>query len=181
MAKTKHVALLRGINVGSTRKVPMADLRALCEQLGFEDPKTYIQSGNVVFTAAGTPEKIGAALEKAILAKFKLDVPVIVRGPAGWKKLVAANPFEAESKKEPNRVMLVTSRKALAKGAAAALAGKALFGERIEEAGGGLWIHFPEGAGKSKITPVLVDKACGSPATMRNLNTVLEIQSMLEG
>lgn len=181
MAKVKYIALLRGVNVSGANKVPMVELRALCEKLGWEDPQTYIQSGNVVFGASGPGAKLGASLEKALESGLGVKVPVVVRSAAEWSKALDANPFEAESAKEPNRVMIVTSKEPLAKGAPERLMEKATLGERIAAGGGALWVHFPEGAGKSKLTPVLFDKACGSPATMRNLNTARKLAEMLAG
>src|SRR5690349_10681340 len=99
----RMVALLRAVNVGG-RKLPMAELRALCEEIGWEDVATYIQSGNVVFATAGQAEAIEQRLEEAIAKRFGLDVPVIVRSAAEWAKLAAGNPFADES---PDRVMLL--------------------------------------------------------------------------
>ena len=77
----RMVALLRAVNVGG-RKLPMAELRALCAELGWEDVATYIQSGNVVFAAGGKAAAIEAALEDAIRSVSAIDVPVIVRTAA---------------------------------------------------------------------------------------------------
>ncbi|HYJ53109.1 MAG TPA: DUF1697 domain-containing protein [Allosphingosinicella sp.] len=172
----RMVALLRAVNVGG-RKLPMADLRALCEGLGWSDVATYIQSGNVVFAASGKPPAIEAALEKAINAKSGMDVPVIVRTAAEWAKLAAGNPFPDEP---PNRVMLLLSKAPAANSAEAAIEARGRNGERVRRAGDALWFHYPEGAGTSKITPALVDRAVGSPATARNFNTVRKLEEMLQ-
>mgnify|MGYP002372376888 CR=1 FL=1 len=78
------VALLRGINVGGNRKVPMADLRALGESLGLKSVATYIQSGNLVCVSSLTPEEVEAGLERAIEKHFGFEVPVIVRTGDQW-------------------------------------------------------------------------------------------------
>src|SRR5262245_43556660 len=90
----RHVALLRGVNVGGARKLPMAQLRALLESMGHEDVVTYIQSGNVVFTAkkAITATSLEAAIEK----EFELDVPVMLRTPAELARILRENPFAKE-------------------------------------------------------------------------------------
>src|ERR1043166_8944740 len=102
----RMVALLRAVNVGG-RKLPMADLRALGAGFGWKDVETYIQSGNLVFSATGEPEVIEKRLERAIEAQFRLHVPVIIRTAAQWAGHAADNPFPDEA---PNRVMLLLSK-----------------------------------------------------------------------
>src|SRR5436853_6207191 len=97
------IALLRAVNVGG-RKLPMAELRALCAGLGWEEVETYIQSGNVVFAAPGKPAALEAKLEKAIEERFGIDVPVIVRSAAEWSAYVEANPFPKAARDAPNRL-----------------------------------------------------------------------------
>src|SRR3954471_19692549 len=175
----RMVALLRAVNVGG-RKLPMAELRTLCAGLGWEDVATYIQSGNLVFTAPGEAEAIETMLEKAIAGAFGLDVPVMVRSRAEWAKYHAENPFPNEAKDEPARLMLVVTKRPPAVGAAEAIEARATAGERVRQAGDVLWFHFPNGAGESKLTPSLVDRAIGSPGTARNYNTVMKLKAMLE-
>ena len=174
----RKVALLRAVNVGG-RKLPMAELRGLCGQIGWAEVATYIQSGNVVFGAAGKPEALEAALARAIAARFDLQVPVIVRTAAQWAEYPATNPFPKAGRAEPNRLMLLLSKRPPAPGAAAALQERAAEGEKVERAADALWIHYPAGAGRSKLTPSLIDRLVGSPATARNYRTVLKLQEML--
>ena len=174
----KHVALLRAVNVGG-RKLAMAQLRALCERIGWEDVATYIQSGNVVFTAAGGSAALEAKLEQEIAKEFGLEVPVVVRTAPAWRRYPGCNPFADQAEKEPNRLMLVLSKRAPAAGAEQAIQAKAAAGEQVRRAGDALWIHFPEGAGTSKLTPSLIDRAIGSPATARNYRTVVKLAEML--
>jgi uncharacterized protein (DUF1697 family) len=171
------IALLRAVNVGG-RKLPMAELRALCADLGWKDVETYIQSGNLVFSAPGKPEALEAQLEKAIEDRFGLDVPVIVRTAAQWAHYVAANPFPEVAEGEPNRLQLLVSKRPPDGEAAAKLTARARAGEIVEAAGGALWFHFPEGVGTSKLTPAAIDKAAGSPSTGRNWRTVVKLQEM---
>ena len=175
----RMVALLRAVNVGG-RKLPMAELRALCAEFGWTDVATYIQSGNVVFTAPGWPEAIGAQLEKAIEKQFGLDVPVIVRSQAEWAKYPGLNPFPEAAKDEPNKLHILLSKRPPAKDAAEVIQARARAGERVRQAGDALWFHYPEGAGTSKLTPSLIDRAIGSPGTARNYNTLLKLKEMLE-
>ena len=173
----KFIALLRAVNVGG-RKLPMADLRALCERLGWSEVRTYIQSGNIVFDADGKADALEEALEAAIGKEFGLDVPVIVRSAAQWDKIVAGNPFSKEAEKSPNWVLLGLAKRKIADGAAAAIAAKGKAGERVEAAGEALWFHYPEGVGTSKLTPASIDRAAGSPVTARNWRTVLTLEEM---
>jgi uncharacterized protein (DUF1697 family) len=175
----RMVALLRAVNVGG-RKLPMAELRALCAVLGWEDVSTYIQSGNVVFTAAGAPDALEKSLEKAIAKQFGLDVPVIVRSAAQWAHYPPGNPFPKAAKDEPNRLMLLLAKRPPEKGAEDVIQARATAGEQVRRAGDALWIHFPEGAGTSRLTPSLIDRAIGSPATSRNHRTVMTLMEMLE-
>ena len=103
---TRMVALLRGINVGGNRKVPMADLRALVEAGGFGDVASYIQSGNVVFTAAADVAAVTVALEKAIAERFGFAVDVIVRTAEAWRPYAGDGPFPEARRDRPNHTML---------------------------------------------------------------------------
>ena len=174
------IALLRAVNVGG-RKLPMAELRALCAELGWEDVQTYIQSGNVVFTAPGKREEIEGRLEAAIKARFGMDVPAMVRTASQWSGYVAANPFPKVAEDSPNRLQLLVSKAPPRKDAAEKLMDRAQAGEKVESAGGALWFHYPEGVGTSKLTPAIIDKAAGSPSTSRNWRTVLKLHEMAGG
>ncbi len=90
-----YVALLRAVNVGGTGKLPMADLKAMCESLGFAHVRTYIASGNVVFTSAHSEASIKTKLEKTLLAYAGKPVGVLVRTAAEIARVAANNPFAA--------------------------------------------------------------------------------------
>jgi len=171
------IALLRGINVGSTRKVPMADLRALCGELGFAQVESYIQSGNLVFTASGKAAAVEDALENALEKRFGFAVAVLVRTPAQWAEYIQGNPLLEASEKEPNRVMLALSKAPPKKDAVEKLRERATT-ERFEAAGDALWVHYAEGAGSSKLSPALWDRLVGSPVTARNWRTVQKLAEL---
>jgi uncharacterized protein (DUF1697 family) len=175
----RMVALLRAVNVGG-RKLPMAELRTLCAELGWTEVATYIQSGNVVFTAPGKADAIEVQLEKAIEKEFGLDVRVVVRSQAEWAEYPGLNPFPQAAKDEPAKLHILLSKRPPARDAAEAIQARAKAGERVKQAGDALWFHYPEGAGTSKLTPSLIDKAIGSPGTARNYNTVMKLLEMLE-
>lgn len=175
----RFVALLRGINVGGHNKVPMAELRALGEGLGWSGVATYIQSGNLVFEAAGKADALETILEAAIAQRFGIEVAVIVRAARDWSGYVAGNPFPEVAEAEPNRLMLCLAKKAPARDCAAALEGKARDGEAVRLVGEALWIHYPAGAGQSRLSPSLIDRLAGSPVTARNYRTALKLEAML--
>jgi uncharacterized protein (DUF1697 family) len=175
----RRLALLRAVNVGG-RKLPMAELRALAEALGWRNPETYIQSGNLVFTAGGEAAALESALERAVKDRFGFDAPVMVRGEAEWRALLAANPFGREAEAEPNRVFVGVPKRTPAADAAERIGAKAAAGERVALAGGALWFHYPAGAGASKLAPALIDLAAGCPVTARNWRTACALRQMLE-
>jgi len=174
----RMVALLRAVNVGG-RKLPMAELRAHCAELGWRDVATYIQSGNVVFDADCTPREAEAALEARIREAFGYEAPAVVRTAAQWREYAPATPFPDAARETPNYLLMLLSKQPPAAGAAEAIQARAAAGEIVRQKGESLWIHFPNGSGTSKITPSLIDKAIGSPATSRNYRTVITLQEML--
>lgn len=174
----RMVALLRAVNVGG-RKLPMAELRALCRELGWSDVATYIQSGNVVFDADCAPAEAEAALEARIASVYGYDAPTVVRTAAQWAGYAPACPFPDAARATPNYLLMLVSKRPPAAGAAEFIQARAQAGEAVRQAGDAIWIHFPNGSGTSKITPTIIDKAIGSPATSRNHRTVVTLQEML--
>lgn len=170
-----HVALLRGINVGGGRKVPMADLRGLAEGLGFTRVRTLIASGNLVFEAEAPPAELEAALEKAVEEHFGFPVDIMVRTAGQWSAIIAANPFPAEAEAAPKFLLLFAGKEANAEAAVAYLQPRAAPEEKVAGQGDTLWIYFANGGGRSKLS--------GGPKpglwTGRNWRTVLAIEEML--
>jgi uncharacterized protein (DUF1697 family) len=162
------VALLRAVNVGGTGKLPMSDLKDICEELGFDAVRTFIASGNVVFTSRKSEAALKAALEKRLEAYAGKPVGVLVRSAAEMAQVFSDNPFP---KAEPNRTMAVFLDR---KPPADTLAG--IRGQRDEQIKLGrreIYIHYGEGMAKSK----LVIPAARS-GTARNMNTVATLARM---
>jgi uncharacterized protein (DUF1697 family) len=175
------VALMRGINVGSTRKLPMAELRSVCLGLGLKRPETYIQSGNLIVDADGRADDVRHGLEATLTARFGFAVEIVVRDTTAWTQCVAANPFIGDEAALPKMVHLYLSRDHVAPDAAMVLQQHARAGERIVMAGRALWIDYgAEGVAGSKLSPLRIDKACGSPTTGRNWNSVMKIRDMID-
>src|SRR5215813_13690014 len=101
---TSFVALLRAVNVGGTGKLPMSDLKAICEELGFSSVRTYIASGNVVFASRKSEAAVKTALEKRLQAYAGKPVDVLVRSAAEMAEVAADNPFPNAA---PNRTMAI--------------------------------------------------------------------------
>ncbi len=180
MAKKETlVALLRGINVTGQKSVPMAALRELAEKLRYERPETYIQSGNLLITTGDAPEDVEAALEKAIARRFGFPVDVMVRSSKDWKRYEKGGPFKDSEKKRPQVVYLATTKRPPVRGAVEELMSRAKGGERVALEKGVLWIDFNEGAGRSKLTPAVLDRVVGSSVTLRNFRTVQKIAEMI--
>jgi uncharacterized protein (DUF1697 family) len=174
----RYVALLRAVNVGGA-KLPMAELREVCAGLGWQAVRTYIQSGNVVFESDEAPAALEAALERAVERRFGFTRPVIVRTAAQWQSYAAGSPFPEQEEAEANRLMLCLSKRPPAADAVERLQQRAAAGEQVRQQGNAIWVFYPDGAGISKLTPGLFDKAAGSPVTARNWRTVQRLGEML--
>jgi uncharacterized protein (DUF1697 family) len=176
----RMVALLRGINVGENRKVPMPKLCALASKAGLTEVKSYINSGNIVFDAETMKAaQVASLLEKVIQKHFGFPVDVVVRTATQWKKYAAGSPFPDAEQFRPNFLQLGLSKTPCCKEIAARLSERATQGEKIKLVGDAIWVDFVAGVGRSKLTPSLFDKEAGSPVTMRNWNTVLKLSEML--
>jgi uncharacterized protein (DUF1697 family) len=173
---TQHVALLRGINVGGNRKLPMADLRTLAAELELDVPRTYVASGNLVFGSSLKRDRLEARLERAIQDRFGFSVDVMVRSDAEWSAYRAANPFPAESEATPNFVMLCIGKAPPTDAEVEALRARAADNERVEVRGDAIWIWFGNGAGRSKIG----SGPAKSVWTTRNWRTVIALDEMMQ-
>jgi len=172
----KFIVLLRGVNVGGNRKLPMAELRAAAVAAGLSDVETYIQSGNLVFSAAGAAEA-EAAVETLIDKHFGLTVEAIARSARRWSDYAGAAPFP-DADARGNLVHLGLSKKSPGPDIAALLAERAMHGERIVVADDAIWIDFSDGVSNTKLTPAFIDKVVGSTVTMRNWRTVRKLAEM---
>ncbi|MDB5687847.1 MAG: hypothetical protein JWR77_2436 [Rhizorhabdus sp.] len=173
----KMIVLLRGINVGGNRKVPMAALRNAARAAGLDDIETYIQSGNLLFTAK-SPADAEARIEALIEAEFGFPVEAIARSAASWADYAAGSPFPEAEADRPNLIHLGLSKQAPKDGIAETLHARAKHGERVVVAGDAIWIDYGGGVADSKLSPVVIDRAVGSTVTMRNWRTVLKLAEM---
>jgi uncharacterized protein (DUF1697 family) len=175
------VSMLRGVNVGGHNKIGMAALRALYVSLKLEDPRTYVQSGNVIFR---TKEKNSAALAKkiqnAVEREFGCCPEVILRTTEELRKAVAANPFAASRNLEPGKILVTFLAAEPGPEAHAALLKLKAHPEELHLKGRELYIYFPDGAGKSKLPWSSIAKLLKTTGTARNWNSVIKMLAIAE-
>jgi uncharacterized protein (DUF1697 family) len=178
---TTYVALLRAVNLAGYQRVAMADLRALVDGLGLADVRTLLQSGNVVFRgrdrATGPLE---ALLEAEAKKRLALDTAFLVRTAREWRTIVSENPFPREAVSDPGH-LLVMCLKSVPKPSAVTALGAALRGPEVLRARGReLYIVYPDGVGRSKLTGALIEKKLATRGTARNWNTVLKLAAEVD-
>jgi uncharacterized protein (DUF1697 family) len=168
---TVYVALLRAVNVGGTGMLPMKDLRALCEELGCEKVRTYIQSGNVVCESGLSASALQKKLETALVEKTGRQASVLIRTSSELSAVFEANPFPHAA---PAQVAVVFLHKTAS---ADLLRGLVIPGrEEVQAVGREIFVHYPDGMGRSKLKlPPLATQG-----TARNLNTVGKLVAMAE-
>lgn len=176
-----HIGLLRAVNLGATNKIAMSDLRAIAADLGMRDPKTLLQSGNVVFGAGTTSTaKIERLFEEETRKRLNLTTDYFVRTASEWRTIVKANPFPNEAERDPGHLLLVCLKDVPDKAAVTALQ-KAIKGREVVRAvGKQAYIVYPDGVGRSKLSAVMIEKWLGTRGTARNWNTVLKLHALTE-
>ena len=165
---TIFVALLRAVNVGGTGMLSMTDLKALCEEIGLKDVRTYVQSGNVVFRADEDEATVQARLEKALADKMGKSPGVILRSREALERAADTSPFPHA---KPNYLLVTFLQEAAPEDALTKLVAPG--GEEVHIAGREIYVHYPDGSGRSKLKlPAL------KVGTSRNLNTVHKLAEM---
>jgi uncharacterized protein (DUF1697 family) len=162
------IALLRAVNVGGTGKLPMSELKAMCEELGYAAVRTYIASGNVVFTSRKSQSAIKTALEKRLHAYAGAPVGVLVRSAAEMAQVLADNPFP---KAAPNRTVAIFLDKAPPADALAGIRGQNK--EEVRLGGREIYVHYGDGMGTSKLVI-----PAAKTGTARNMKTIATLAKM---
>ncbi len=168
------VALLRGINVGGGNKVPMAELRTLCAGLGWRDVKSYIASGNLVFSADDTAHDLADNLRAAMSEQMGVDVPVLVLPAETVSRALSECPFAPE-RGNLCHVFFLWNTPVVDWDAYAA---HRIPSEELRVEGQVAWLHTPEGFGRSKLAEKLPKVITGTEMTARNLNTIRKLVEM---
>jgi uncharacterized protein (DUF1697 family) len=181
----RYVGLLRGINVGGRNRVAMGELRQLTEALGHTEVATYIQSGNVVFTSPETDSgALADALEQAIAVSLAVRPAVVVLSRADLARVIADNPFPGEP--NPKCLHAIFRRRDLAPEAAAAVeeAQRRAWAkgsrDEVVPVGRTLFLHTPDGLGRSELAAQLARSGAQADGTARNWATVTRLAAMLD-
>ena len=177
----KHIALLRAVNLPGHNKIGMADLKAFVIGLGFTDAQTLLQSGNIVFSGGTkTTTSLEETLERAAAKQLGLETDFIVRTAKEWQAIIDANPFPREAKDDPSHLLAVILKDEVSAANVTALQ-KAIVGREVVRAKGRcLYVVFPDGIGRSKLTTAMTEKKLGTRGTARNWNTVLKLGLLTE-
>lgn len=173
----KFVALLRGVNVGKAKRVPMAELRALLAKLGYTSVVTLLNSGNAVFRASkGTSAKHAAAIAAAISNKLKVEVPVVVKSVTELSAIISENSIKAEAHDHP-RLLIVFTQDTKALADLAAIASLVVPPEQFVVGKNAAYLLCARGILESKAGEALLGKT-GKFATTRNLATTLKLHAL---
>ena len=176
-----HIALLRGINVGGHNCVSMADLRGLCGTLGLAGATSLLQSGNLVFQSERlTGTTLEKLLEEETTRCLNVSVDYLVRSAAEWKKIVANNPFPKEASSDPGHLVVMFLKTAPPAERVDALQTAIKGPETINCQGKQLYVVYPAGIGRSKLTIALIEKTLNSRGTGRNWNTILKVAALCQ-
>ncbi|MDA2808820.1 DUF1697 domain-containing protein [Nocardiopsis suaedae] len=178
---TRYAVLLRGVNVGGKRKVPMADLREVLTGVGHTAPATLLQSGNAVFTArdgGGGADALRAELEAALADRFGFPVEALLRDEAQLSAVVEANPLEVG---DPSRFLVLFVDGPVAATDLAGIDAASYAPETMAAGEQEVYLALPDGLRNAKL-PGLVERALrGRTATGRNWRTVLRLLDMVRG
>lgn len=181
-AMPTYICLLRGINVSGKNMISMKALKPVLEALGFTDVQTYLQSGNVVFRdGARTPGKLASKIQAAITESFGITIPVHIIPGEMIAKVVAGTPHPEIAAAEPKKYHVTFLYGQPTPETLAAF--KVPEGDKacFVPGDGVLYVHFPDGAGTTKLTPDYMERRLKVSTTTRNWNTVLALAKMVEG
>ena len=157
----------------------MSALREFAEALRLEEPRTLLQSGNLVFRSRARAGVLERELEAEVQAHLGLEVEFFVRSASEWASIVERNPFKNEAKRDPGHLVAVLLKDApdakRAKALQAAIVGR----EIVRVDGRHAYVVYPDGQGRSRLTNTLIEKTLGTRGTARNWNTVLKLGWML--
>ncbi len=178
---TAFLSLFRGINVGGNHKVKMNDLKALHEALGLRDVVPYIQSGNVVFKSDDTDvAQLQKQIEDSFESKFGFSAEVIIRTADELSEIIEKNPFQNQSDKESKWIAVMFLAALPDITAQEALLTTYVGPEEIFFRGKEMYIYYPDGIGRSKLSHSFIEKKLKTGGTARNWNTVLKLLEMTQ-
>jgi uncharacterized protein (DUF1697 family) len=175
------ISLLRGINVGGNKRIKMADLRDLYADLGLEGAQTLLQSGNVVFESDQTdPVQLGQHIEAGIQDRYGFESRIILRALDEWRQVPQRNPFMDENF-DPSKLLIFLMERMPEPSAVDALLNAHTGVERIHADGQEVYVYYPDGMGRSKLSNVVIEKQLKVAGTGRNWNTVTKLLALAAG
>ena len=173
------VAMMRGINVGGQKIVRMENLRALFEASGFRRVRSYVQSGNVVFEAtASSSDNLSKLIGEKLLSDYGFSVPVVLRTADEMKKIVGGNPFLNEKGIDGSKLHVTFLSEFPAKAALGKLAKLDSHNDQFRVKGREVYLHCPDGYGRTKLSNTAFEKLLSVDATTRNWKTVNALVKM---
>jgi uncharacterized protein (DUF1697 family) len=173
-----HIALLRAVNVGGNKPIAMAELRNLLAELGFEEARSLLQTGNLVFKSKErTGIDLEGLLEKKAAQRLDLHTDFFVRTQEAWKRIIANNPFPDEAQGNPAHLVVMFLKRAPSLQEVEALQAAISGPELLVIQGKQAYILYPAGIGRSRLTNALLEKRLGTRGTSRNWNTVLKLEA----
>lgn len=177
----RYIAILRGINVGAGRKVPMTDLKKLCENMGLQNVQTYIQSGNVVFEWSQSDfiSELETRLQQAFTEAFGFDIPVLIRTSGEWAESLAQNPFLKEENVDIDRLHLTCLKEVPSPELLEKIKVFQYLPDRYEIIGKNVFVFCAAGYGTSKLVNSFFESKLKTPATTRNWKTVMKLHEMI--
>ena len=171
--------MLRGVNVSGHNRLPMADFAAALSDLGFGGVTTYVQSGNAVFAGRGKPTTVAAKVSRQLAERFELTVPIVVRTADELRSVLVANPYLGRER-DPTKLH-VTFLDAAPQAAAGSIEPPAGAGrDSFEVVGREVYLHCPDGYGRTKLTNDFFERRLRTTATTRNWRTVLALAELCE-
>jgi uncharacterized protein (DUF1697 family) len=173
------VALLRGVNLARNKRIAMADLRDLMRALGYEDAKTLLQSGNVVFTASDPPDTVARRIEDRLARDAGLEVDVLVRTRDEIAEIVARDPLR-EHVTDPKRYLVVFLSASPDPRSLRAIDPGQFEPERFHVRGAEIYVWLPDGIQNARLTHAFWEKRLGLTATARNWNTVEKLLALAD-
>jgi uncharacterized protein (DUF1697 family) len=174
-----YVALLRGINVGRHRRVSMADVKEAFAAAGAEDPTTYLQSGNVLLESSLPAAKLAPRLGKELQGRLGLDIAVLVRTRAQLARLIDRNPFPHE--KDGKKLHVAFLEAAPQRARIRRLDPERVAPDEFRVVSRHVYLHYPSGYGRSKLTNDYLEKQLAVRSTMRNWTTVTALAQRAGG
>ncbi len=167
------ISLLRGINVSGQRKIRMADLKDAYEALNLTNVNTYVQSGNVVFNCKiRSASKMAELLKQQVESCFGYDVTVMVRTPSDFERIIKSNPFAAQAKTDPSKVYVTFLAASPSGSMVKSVENADTRGDEFLLGREEIFLHCPNGYGRTKLNNAFFERKLKMPATTRNWKTV---------